>query len=197
MSARILNLHAFVPMSWANGPGTRAVIWVQSCSLGCPGCYNPDTHPLSGGELVEVDDLFRQIVVLGDSIEGVTVSGGEPLQQLPALLPLLVRLRAETALTAILFTGYNWDEVQVFPGSARLLACIDVLIAGRYDARRRLAAGLRGSSNKTVHFLTGRYSAADLDAVAAAEVHIGPAGAVEVSGIDPPRWRVNHPERNP
>jgi anaerobic ribonucleoside-triphosphate reductase activating protein len=192
-----LRLHSSLPHSRANGPGARAVVWVQSCSLGCPGCFNPQTHSPTGGELVGVDDLFRRVAELQDRIEGVTVSGGEPLQQLPALLGLLERLRAETALSAIVFTGYAWEEVQAFPESPRLLACVDVLLAGRYDARRRLAEGLRGSANKTVHLLTARYRAADLEAVPAAEVHIGPAGELEVSGIDPPRWRLPRPEPNP
>ena len=39
-----LRLHAFLPRSRANGPGWRSVVWVQGCSLGCPGCFNPQTH---------------------------------------------------------------------------------------------------------------------------------------------------------
>ena len=88
-----LRIHAFEPFSRANGPGVRAAIWVQGCSLGCPGCFNPDTHPFAGGELLAVDDLFRRILALGDAIEGITVSGGEPLQQRRPLLALLQRVR--------------------------------------------------------------------------------------------------------
>ena len=70
MSTR-LRLHAFLPRSRANGPGTRAVIWVQGCSLGCPGCFNPKTHAFSGGEEVPVEELFQRIVELGPAIEGI------------------------------------------------------------------------------------------------------------------------------
>ena len=188
MDAGMLNLHAFVPRSRANGPGTRAVVWVQGCSLGCPGCYNPTTHPFAGGEAVAADDLCARIAALGDGIEGVTVSGGEPLQQRAGLLALLRRLRAETRLSVLVFTGFRWDEVQRFPEAADLLACVDVLIAGRYDATRHLAQDLRGSANKMVHFLTGRYGPADLGAVPAAEVVIGEGGEIVATGIDPLRW---------
>ena len=41
-------LHAFVPASRANGPGLRAVVYVQGCSLQCAGCWNPDTHKFRG-----------------------------------------------------------------------------------------------------------------------------------------------------
>ncbi|MCU0780030.1 MAG: radical SAM protein [Akkermansiaceae bacterium] len=43
-----LRLHAFLPRSRANGPGWRSVVWVQGCSLGCPGCFNPQTHDWEG-----------------------------------------------------------------------------------------------------------------------------------------------------
>ncbi|NJO00209.1 MAG: 4Fe-4S cluster-binding domain-containing protein, partial [Anaerolineales bacterium] len=43
MDHSLLRLHQFLPQSRVNGPGLRAVLWVQGCSLGCPGCFNPQT----------------------------------------------------------------------------------------------------------------------------------------------------------
>src|SRR5262245_10990749 len=99
-----LRLHAFIPFSRANGPGTRAVIWSQGCTLNCPGCFNPETHSFKGGEEVSVDDLFRRLASIGERIEGITISGGEPLQQLHPLLAFLRRVRGETNLSVLLFT---------------------------------------------------------------------------------------------
>ncbi|MGD0006352.1 MAG: 4Fe-4S cluster-binding domain-containing protein, partial [Anaerolineaceae bacterium] len=45
MTDQILNLHHFEPLSLVNGPGKRSVVWVQGCTLNCPGCFNPQTHP--------------------------------------------------------------------------------------------------------------------------------------------------------
>jgi anaerobic ribonucleoside-triphosphate reductase activating protein len=188
MDAARLRLHGWLPASRANGPGTRAVLWVQGCSLGCPGCFNPTTHPFAGGEDATVDQVMRRLVDLGDAVEGLTVSGGEPLQQRPAVLALLRRVRRETSLSSLLFTGYTWEEVNRFPEAPMLLDCVDVLLAGRYDRSRHLALDLRGSANKTVHFLTPRYGPADLAAVPAAEMVITPEGDVLASGIDPVRW---------
>jgi anaerobic ribonucleoside-triphosphate reductase activating protein len=188
MEGPALRIHQFLPCSRANGPGARAVIWTQGCSLACPGCYNPQTHPPTGGELLPVAILFQRLAALGDSIEGVTISGGEPLQQRRALFALLQRVRRETALSVLVFTGYTWDEVQRMPDADTLLACVDVLIAGRYDATQRLARELRGSANKTVHFLTQRYRMEDLQAVCPAEVLITPEGVIQLSGIDPISW---------
>jgi anaerobic ribonucleoside-triphosphate reductase activating protein len=188
MIDHFLHIHHFLPSSRANGPGLRAALWVQGCSLGCPGCFNPETHPFNGGQMVAVSELAQRIVGLKDTIEGLTISGGEPLQQRPALLALLRRVRQETSLSILLFTGFSWPEVQRMPEAQALLACVDLLLAGRYDPAQRLARGLLGSANKTIHFLTDRYSMSDLQAVPHAEVVITASGELLLSGIDPVVW---------
>lgn len=188
MSDTALRVHQIIPASRVNGPGLRLVIWVQGCTLACPGCFNPQTHPAVGGILFTPADLMTQIRTQ-KSIEGITLSGGEPLQQMPALLALLQPLRRDLPhLSTLLFTGYSWNEIQRMPRAADLLACLDVVIAGRFQEKQRLAAGLIGSANKTVHFLTGRHSPADLEAVPPAEIIIDPAGRISLSGIDPLNW---------
>ncbi|MBU2483410.1 MAG: radical SAM protein [Proteobacteria bacterium] len=183
-----MRIHSFMPRSRANGPGVRAVIWVQGCTLKCPGCFNPAMLPKEGGDLVPVEELFKRIKAPGDSIEGITVSGGEPLQQMEPLLDLLQRVRNETSLSVLVFTvtGYIWDEVVVMKGGDTLLAQIDALIAGRYDRSGRVAKGLLGSSNQTLHLISDRYSLEDLEAIPTAEVVITGNGEIMKSGIDPP-----------
>jgi anaerobic ribonucleoside-triphosphate reductase activating protein len=41
-------VHGFVPVSRANGPGRRAVLWFQGCTLNCPECWNQASHPFEG-----------------------------------------------------------------------------------------------------------------------------------------------------
>ncbi len=188
-----LRLHQFLPYTRANGPGLRAAVWVQGCTLGCPGCFNPETHASAAGELVPVMRLCERIAVLAGSIEGITISGGEPLQQLPAVTALLRGIRRSTSLSALLFTGFTWEEVQRMgrrspTAGPEVLDYLDVLIAGRYDGSQRTATGLLGSVNKSVHYLTRRYGPADLEAVPEAEVILLPDGQVALSGIDPVTW---------
>jgi anaerobic ribonucleoside-triphosphate reductase activating protein len=85
----------------------------------------------------------------------------------------------------VLLTGYTLPEIQRRDGSEILLGLVDVLIAGRYVARLRLARGLRGSSNKRAHLLTARYTVDDLEQVPDAEVIIGPDGTLTMTGVDP------------
>ncbi|MBI5366734.1 MAG: radical SAM protein [Planctomycetes bacterium] len=184
-----LRLHAFEAASRANGPGVRAVLWTQGCSLGCVGCFNPETHDGGGGEELDVEALVGRVRRLAGGIAGVTVSGGEPLQQARPVMEFLRRVRAETGLSALLFTGFTWDEVARMPEAAGIAGCVDVLIAGRFEAARRRATGLCGSANKEVRFFSARYGPADLAGVPVAEAWIEAGGEVRVSGIDPPALR--------
>jgi anaerobic ribonucleoside-triphosphate reductase activating protein len=185
-TATRLRLHAFLPRSRANGPGWRAVIWTQGCSIRCPGCFNPETHSFEGGELVCVDDLFRRISALAGSIEGITLSGGEPLDQPAPLLALLRRVRRETTLSVVLFTGYTWAALNAIPHVPDLLACVDVLLAGPYQPQSSNAGNDSAGDWKSVHFLTTRYNAADMHAGPDAEAVIMPDGSVVLSGLHPP-----------
>jgi len=151
-----LALHAFLPASYANGPGRRAVVWVQGCTLACPGCFNPETHPRRGGRQTAVHTLLEQIRAC-DGIEGVTITGGEPLQQRRPVLELLHGIRRTTSLSTVVFSGFSWDDIQRMPDRERLLAPIDVLIAGRYHAHEHTAHALRGSANQSINLLSDRY----------------------------------------
>ncbi len=193
MQDKTIRLHRFEPASRVNGPGLRAVIWVQGCALGCPGCFNPETHPMRGGETWPVEKLDERILELSkrpesQRIEGITISGGEPLHQHRALARLLEQVRQKTSLSILVFSGYDWDEIHRLKGTDRFLANVDVLIAGRYDASRRVAEGLIGSANKVVHLLTDRYTRQDLEEVPQAEILLSPDGEIILSGIDPLKW---------
>ncbi len=176
-----LRLHAFLPRSRANGPGWRSVVWVQGCSLGCPGCFNPQTHGRDEArETLEVAEVMERILAAGT--EGLTVSGGEPLQQAEAVVTLLEAARA-AGLSTLLFTGFAWEEIQRLPQAPRILGCVDVMVAGRYVAERRVAHGLLGSANQTVHLLSPRHTLEEIAATPEAEVVILPDGRVVFSGI--------------
>ena len=175
-------LHATLPRSEANGPGTRFVVWSQGCSLGCAGCFNPRTHPLDGAEARQVTDVIDE--VLGtEGIEGVTLTGGEPLEQPDAIGSFCGAIRRRTDLGIIVLTGFTRAEVENDARRAAAVAHADLVIAGRYNARLRLGAGLRGSSNKEYWALTGRYAAADLADVPEAEFVIGADGSITMTGM--------------
>ena len=178
-------IHAFEPRSRANGPGARFVVWFQGCTLGCPGCFNPTTHDRAGGRAISLDELVGELTrAASTGIEGLSLSGGEPLQQPDTARTLLDAARA-LGLTTLAFSGYSLDEIRALPGGPAVLARLDVLIAGRYVARERLAIGLRGSANQRIQLLTDRYARRDVENTPVAEIRIGPTGDVVLTGVDP------------
>ena len=84
-----LNISKTLSHSRANGPGTRAVIWVQGCTIGCDGCYSQSTHPHRKIHLVDPLVLAKWVCSI-EGIEGVTISGGEPFEQSEALVKFLL-----------------------------------------------------------------------------------------------------------
>jgi anaerobic ribonucleoside-triphosphate reductase activating protein len=162
----------------------RAVIWTQGCDLGCPGCYNPETHA-GGGEAMAIDELLAWVLAQGPAIEGVTVSGGEPLQQPEGLLALVRRIRAQSRLSTLVFSGYRRAEIERQPLGPAIVAELDVLVDGRYLERQHRGRELRGSENQRIWCLTDRYSPAEVAATPATEIHIGPDGAIELTGVSP------------
>jgi anaerobic ribonucleoside-triphosphate reductase activating protein len=171
------------PRSRANGPGARFVVWMQGCTLGCAGCFNPATHPEAGGRVVDVEELAAEIAAT-PGIDGLSLSGGEPLQQAGGAVALLDAVRA-LGLSTLAFSGYTLDEIRGLPHGPDVLARLDVLIDGRYVASERLASGLRGSANQRIHLLTERYTLADIEATPVAEIRIGPTGELVLTGVDP------------
>lgn len=182
-----LNLHAVLTRSRANGPGIRTVIWVQGCSLRCPGCFNPETHTHKPAQLVPVERLVSELEHAGRAIEGITISGGEPLEQPHALAKLLNEIEKRTQLSVILFSGYTLAEIKRMPHADSVPAMVDVLVAGRFVAALRLSRGLRGSSNQTIHLLSDRYNIRQVEESPVGEISIDQSGAVSVTGVDPPR----------
>lgn len=179
-----LRLHARAPASRANGPGLRAVLWTQGCRLACPGCFNPAAQDPRGGRLVPVAELAGWLAQRAPGLEGLTVSGGEPFDQLPALAALLGEVRRRTPLSVALFTGWTWAELRSSPRANEVLDHVDLLVAGRFDAAAGPPRGLLGSPNQTAHFLTGRYGPADIAQSPAGEVIVHPDGRVVLTGID-------------
>jgi anaerobic ribonucleoside-triphosphate reductase activating protein len=175
-------IHAFEPHSRANGPGVRAVLWFQGCTLGCPGCFNPDTHASRGGREIDTEELAGDILTLAGRIEGVTISGGEPFEQ-PAPLLDLLRLLGGSGLGVIVFTGFTWRELQAMPVAPAILARADAVIAGRYVRSKHAGRGLLGSSNQEIRLVTSRYGLDDFRRVPPREVIVRADGSATATGV--------------
>jgi len=177
----IARIHATASASRANGPGRRFVVWFQGCTLGCAGCFNPATHA-AAGPTIALDEVIAAFDAA--AVDGLTLSGGEPMQQAPAALELLLAARRRGRST-LMFSGYPRDELAAHALGPAVLAHLDVLVDGRYQPADKLGHGLRGSANQTLHLLTARHSRAEVEATPEAEIRIGKDGSLELTGVAP------------
>ena len=111
------SLHSFDISTGVDGPGTRFVAFLAGCPLRCLYCHSPDTQYRRYGRPCSVDELAAEIRryerFLKVARGGVTVSGGEPLQQ-PAFTREVLRackeLRLHTTLDTSGFLGDRADD---------------------------------------------------------------------------------------
>lgn len=179
-----LRIHALMNRSRANGPGWRACIWLQGCPFDCPGCFNPQARDPEGGQTMTLDDLMRWALSL-KGIEGISISGGEPIAQLPALVVFIEHLRARTDWSILVFSGRTYAEILQLPLGRALLSGIDVLIDGPYNAGQANAPGVWPSSaNQRIHLLSKRYCFEDFEGLPAFELAVTQTGDVIASGMD-------------
>ncbi|MDY7014026.1 MAG: 4Fe-4S single cluster domain-containing protein [Cyanobacteriota bacterium] len=128
-----LNIMGYVDESQVNGPGSRAVVWVQGCARECPGCFNLASWSFETNQLISVEELASKILSNSNN-EGVTFSGGEPFWQAPMLAELAQRLKT-AGLNIMSFTGFTLAQLQAEdapPGTRSLLEKLDILIDGPY-----------------------------------------------------------------
>lgn len=150
MSETFLALAGFEEDAIADGPGLRAVVFVQGCPHHCPGCHNPQTWSFSGGTRVAVETVAQRIM-RNSLTTGVTFSGGEPFAQAEALAALAERLGGRYELAV--YTGYTFEALQALAaeneGVARLLKAADILVDGPFRIAEKDRTILwRGSRNQ-------------------------------------------------
>ncbi|MCD9195270.1 4Fe-4S single cluster domain-containing protein [Streptomyces albireticuli] len=142
------------------GPGRRLGVWFQGCPLACAGCMSRHTWAPEGGRessVRELLDLWRE--ALDKGAQGLTVSGGEPLEQAPALAEFLAGaalLRGAheraggvahgTRADFLVYTGYEEEEWD--PPRTRALRHADAVVAGRFRVAEPTALVWRGSANQ-------------------------------------------------
>lgn len=150
----------------AEGPHLRAALWVSGCAIRCPGCCNPELFARESGRKTSLCALRAWIskVQQRHDIEGVSVLGGEPLEQWEALAPWLAWLRTR-GLGVIVFTGLRWEKVARDLRYGGLDACVDTLVDGPFVQNRPEPLEGRavvGSRNQNLVHFSPRYACPEL-----------------------------------
>lgn len=146
----IIRIAGLANDSIVDGPGLRLTVFTQGCPHHCPGCHNPQSHPLDGGEEMTTEQIL-EIARNNILLDGVTLSGGEPFVQAKACSEIARGAHA-LGLNVWCYTGYAFEEL--LNGSADwrdLLEQVDVLVDGPFIlANRTLDVPFRGSSNQRI-----------------------------------------------
>ncbi len=128
-----------------DGPGLRTSIYMAGCGHACPGCHNPQSWPFDAGQVMDTESVLSRIEENGMN---VTLTGGDPLYQVEALLPLCRAIK-QAGKTIWCYTGFLYEDVCADRGLRRILDVIDVLVDGPYlQSQRDLTLRFRGSANQ-------------------------------------------------
>jgi len=184
-----MRIHRLLPVSQANGPGSRFVLWVQGCSRQCAGCFNPNTHSHYEGYEFSVSEIISQIPFA--EVCGITISGGEPFEQ-PYELALLLNETGRRGLNRLVYTGFTYEELNQHESLKirESLFLIDMLIDGPFEREKLSDMQWTGSANQRVLELHhGKikiiYGKNDIGSNASidCELIIDQAGHVTVTGL--------------
>ncbi len=134
------------------GPGDRIGIWFAGCEHHCPGCSNPELweqNPRYQTDLSSVMKLIR-LISAQSTVDGITITGGDPFFQPDALRELLPELK-KIVKDILVYTGYSYDQLKF--QYEDILCNISVLIDGKYVEDQNNGSLLRGSDNQNILIL--------------------------------------------
>ena len=138
----------------ANGPGIRASLFVSGCTHNCVGCFNTKFKSFNYGKKWNetAENTFIEMVQ-DPQVKGVTILGGEPLDQIrdEKLLNLLTRIKEQTKKNIWIYSGYTFEEILKNKERRDLIAQCDVLVDGQFvEELKDLRLKFRGSKNQRI-----------------------------------------------
>ena len=137
--------------SIADGEGVRVVLFVSGCPHHCLGCHNPESWNFNAGKEFTFSTLSKLYELLSrDYIDGLTISGGEPLapQNIEVVLEICKNIKNKFPNKNIwIYTGYTVDEEL----KAKLKPYVNVVVDGEFiQSLRDITLPFRGSSNQNI-----------------------------------------------
>ena len=134
---------AMRPIDVSNGEGIGVALFIQGCSIHCPGCFQPETWDFNGGELFEVNAMNRLLHYLDNPmIARFSILGGEPLEDcnlydLAKLIHIVKEYKQKIKIW--LYTGYTVEQLRERIKNKKyskylkyILNNVDVLVAGPF-----------------------------------------------------------------
>jgi anaerobic ribonucleoside-triphosphate reductase activating protein len=135
------------------GPGIRAGVWFQGCSIRCKGCISKHTWEFDKKYKKTIAQVIDQINYYSEvyNTKSITISGGEPFDQSASLYILLKKLKELKFNDILLYSGYKFNYLQKNYGD--ILKYIDVLIDGPFIESKKTNRIYKGSNNQRMYIL--------------------------------------------
>ena len=125
--SRVGFVHSAETTSGVNGPGPRYTVFLSGCPLRCLYCHNPDTQMMRLGDRTTVKRLLHEVSRYRAFISrggGLTLTGGEPLQQPEFIEDVFVGAKRDLGL----HTALDTSGMGGMRASDRLLDHVDLVL---------------------------------------------------------------------
>jgi pyruvate formate lyase activating enzyme len=125
--SRVGFVHSAETTSGVNGPGPRYTVFLSGCPLRCLYCHNPDTQMMRLGDRTTVKRLLAEVGRYRAFIRrtgGLTLTGGEPLQQPEFVEDVFIGAKEELGL----HTALDTSGMGGMRASDRLLDHVDLVL---------------------------------------------------------------------
>ena len=136
------------------GPGNRLVIWTKGCSKKCKNCSNPELWSIENSKNRDIKTLFQIILNISKKykIDGITFTGGDPLEQFDELIEFIALLKSITK-DILVYTG-DYFESLAKNKQEKIKKNVPILIDGPYIHELNFKdVKLRGSKIKILSTL--------------------------------------------
>src|SRR5690625_637172 len=150
-ATNIGNVHSIETFGAFDGPGIRYIVFLQGCPFKCQFCHNRDTWSTKTNTSMSVDEIVKDYKKYENFYEkgGVTVSGGEPLLQLPFLVELFKAFKKIGVHTTIDTSAACYD-VRRIEEFKELMKYSDLVLLDIKQINDEKHKVLVGSSNQRV-----------------------------------------------
>ncbi len=142
-------IHSFETFGTVDGPGIRHVIFFAGCPLRCSYCQNMDVVLDKNAKEYTVEEVVKMVLkekeYLTASGGGVTVSGGDPVFQIPFIVKLFKKLRKAGIRTAV-----DTSLMTIKSNVDKLLPVTDLFMVSIKQLDEKLHHQLTGSTNKLI-----------------------------------------------
>lgn len=136
-----------------DGVGLRYSIYFSGCTHTCKGCHNKESWCPDNGTLATKEYLDKIINEINSNplLDGITLSGGDPLYNPEDMLEIVKYLKEKTGMNIWLYTGYTIEELRKDNKRMAVLEYVDTIVDGKfvqelYDPLLKF----RGSSNQRI-----------------------------------------------